>query len=96
MHTIALALTFLLASALAHAQPANAPDLDYAAVPESFSLPAGYNFGAVSGIAVNAKGNVFVLNRGPHPIISRNRSTGMLATGLDIVNRAEHYAQRDS
>ena len=63
----ATALTLALLPALA--QPANAPALDYTPVPESFSLPPGMNFGAVAGIAINSKGNLFVLNRGPQPLM---------------------------
>ncbi len=40
------------------------PPLDYTAVPESFKLPPGANFGGTSGIAFNSKGNIFVLHRG--------------------------------
>src|SRR3982750_3921427 len=69
MRVIPLLLLCVLIEIDAFAQPADAPDLDYAAVSESFNLPAGYNFGAVSGVAINSKGNVFVLNRGPHPVM---------------------------
>jgi len=46
-----------------------APSLDHVAVPESFKLPAGMNFGGTSGIAINSKGNLFVLHRGPKPLM---------------------------
>jgi DNA-binding beta-propeller fold protein YncE len=45
------------------------PPLDYIAVPESFKLPEGMNFGGTSGIAINSKGNIFVLHRGPKPLM---------------------------
>jgi len=45
------------------------PPLDYVAVPESFKLPDGMNFGGTSGIAINSKGNIFVLHRGPKPLM---------------------------
>ncbi len=45
------------------------PPLDYIAVPESFKLPEGMNFGGTSGIAINSKGNLFVLHRGPKPLM---------------------------
>src|SRR5437762_11547426 len=32
-------------------------------------LPAGWNFGEVAGVAVDARGHVLVFHRGPHPII---------------------------
>lgn len=43
--------------------------LDYVVVPESFKLPAGMNFGGTSGIAINSRGNLFVLHRGPMPLM---------------------------
>lgn len=43
--------------------------LDYVAVPESFNLPPGMNFGGTSGIAINPQGNLFVLHRGPKPLM---------------------------
>ena len=43
--------------------------LDHVAVPESFKLPDGMNFGGTSGIAINSRGNLFVLHRGPKPLM---------------------------
>ena len=43
--------------------------LDYVPVPEAFKLPPGANFGATSGIALNSKGNIFVIHRGPMPLM---------------------------
>jgi sugar lactone lactonase YvrE len=45
------------------------PPLDYVPVPESFKLPAGLNFGGTSGIAINSMGHIFVLHRGPMPLM---------------------------
>ena len=46
-----------------------APPLPYVAVAESFKLPSGANFHGTSGIAFNSKGNIFVLHRGPMPLM---------------------------
>lgn len=62
-------LTLLLGTTYALAQPANIPALDYTPVADTFSLPAGMNFGSVSGVAVNSKGRIFVLHRGPQPLM---------------------------
>jgi DNA-binding beta-propeller fold protein YncE len=51
---------------LAHMAP---PPLDYVAVPESFKLPAHANFGGTSGVAFNSKGNIFIIHRGPMPLM---------------------------
>jgi DNA-binding beta-propeller fold protein YncE len=67
-HTV-VACLFAFAWLTAVAQPANVPDLGYAPAAEFFQLPPGVNFGAVSGIAINSKGNIFVLNRGPQPLM---------------------------
>src|SRR5258707_14221733 len=45
------------------------PPLDYTPVPDGFALPAGMNFGGVSGGAINANGHVFVLHPGPRPLM---------------------------
>src|SRR5581483_5638406 len=69
MRTIALILTGTLMSAPAFAQKTTLPPLDYVAVPDSFTLPAGMTLGSTSGVAINSKGHIFVLHRGPHPLI---------------------------
>ena len=69
MKTAAIAFVLLFASATALAQPANAPDLGYVPAPEFFKLPPGMNFAAVSGVAINSKGNIFVLTRGAQPLM---------------------------
>jgi len=43
--------------------------LDYVPVRESFKLPANVNFGGTSGVAFNSKGNIFVIHRGPMPLM---------------------------
>ena len=45
------------------------PALPYIAVTESFKLPPGVNFGGTSGVAFNSKGNIFVIHRGPMPLM---------------------------
>jgi hypothetical protein len=45
------------------------PPLPYVAVAESFKLPAGMNFRGTSGVAFNSKGNIFVIHRGPMPLM---------------------------
>ena len=61
MKTIALAL-FLLLAVSASAQT-TVPEIPFESVPDFFKLPAGMNFGEVSGVAVNSKGHVFVFTR---------------------------------
>src|SRR5262245_61833048 len=69
MKPIALLLMSALMSTPALAQKTSHPPLDYAAVPDTFSLPAGMTFGSTSGVAINSKGHIFVLHRGPSPLL---------------------------
>jgi DNA-binding beta-propeller fold protein YncE len=63
-----IALHISVAVAAADSAP-SAPELDFTPVADVFQLPMGMNFGAVSGVAVNSTGNIFVLNRGPQPLM---------------------------
>lgn len=56
-------------TAPAVAQTQAPPPLDYTPVPDGFALPPGMNFGGVSGVAINSKGHIFVLHRGPSPLM---------------------------
>ena len=61
MKTCLLALFVLLAPASFAQQ--TVPDIPFESVPDFLALPAGMNFGEVSGVAVNSRGHVFVLTR---------------------------------
>ena len=67
--TVTILLMSSLMSISAVAQTAPPPPLDYAVVPDSFSLPSGMTFGGTSGVAINSKGHIFVLHRGPNPLM---------------------------
>ena len=72
MTTVGSATILLMSSLMsisAVAQTAPPPPLDYAVVTDSFSLPSGMTFGSTSGVAINSKGHIFVLHRGPNPLM---------------------------
>lgn len=48
--------------------PEDAPDLGYVAVADPLELPPGVALGASSGVAVDARGHLFVFHRGPNPL----------------------------
>jgi hypothetical protein len=56
------ALAFLLLVSTPLAQTP-VPELKFESIPEFPKLPAGMNFGEVSGVAVNSKGHIFVFTR---------------------------------
>ena len=45
--------------------PEEAPPLDYVAVPNAVTLPAGTTMGPTAAVAFDAKGHLYVLTRGP-------------------------------
>lgn len=54
--------------------PQTAPELDYAAVADPVTLPAGVAMGAPASVAFDAKGHLWVLNRGPQPVMEFDES----------------------
>ena len=48
--------------------PQNAPALDYVAVANPLPLPEGVTIGASASVAFDAKGHLYVLNRGPQAL----------------------------
>jgi DNA-binding beta-propeller fold protein YncE len=42
---------------------------DMIPVADDLKLPAGMNFGSVSGVAIDSRGHVFILHRGPGPLM---------------------------
>jgi sugar lactone lactonase YvrE len=73
-----LALASLLAATFAFAQrpsdpalliPQNAPDLAYTPIADPFTLPAGTTMGAPASVAFDSKGHLWILNRGPQPVM---------------------------
>lgn len=49
--------------------PQTAPDLDYMAVADPVTLPAGTTMGAPASAAFDSKGHLWVLNRGPQALM---------------------------
>ncbi|PWU03322.1 MAG: hypothetical protein C5B51_19165 [Terriglobia bacterium] len=49
--------------------PENTAALDYAPVADPLTLPAGMTMGAPAAVAFDSKGHLFVLNRGPQPLL---------------------------
>jgi DNA-binding beta-propeller fold protein YncE len=78
MRQAAIAGAWLLAAGGALAQrpsdpallvPQTAPELNYVAVANAITLPAGTNMGAPASVAFDSRGHMIVLNRGPVPVM---------------------------
>jgi sugar lactone lactonase YvrE len=49
--------------------PQSAPELDYVAVPDALTLPAGATMGPIASVTFDSRGHLFVLNRGAQPLV---------------------------
>ncbi len=88
----------LLSTTLLFAQTPNAPPgppLPYHYVEGWAKLPAGWNLGECSGVAVDKKDNVWVFNRGPHPVIQFDRDGKMLQAWNEVPVKSSHGIRVD-
>lgn len=74
-----------------------APEIPYKADPDYLKLPDNWYFGRAVGIATDSKGNIYVANRGNHPLMefaSDGTFIRSIAEGLDIFG-APHSVRID-
>ncbi len=69
----AFCLSLLVAASLLSAELKSGPPLPLKPVVNWAKLPKGWNFGECSGVAVDKEDNVWVFNRGPHPVMQFDR-----------------------
>jgi len=78
MMKTALCICLLAALPGIGAELKSGPALPYHVVKDWAQLPPGWNFGECSGVAVDKKDNVWVFNRGKHPVIELDPNGNML------------------
>ena len=71
------------------------PPLPHKLVPGWAQLPKGWNFGETSGVAVDRDDNVWVFNRGAHPVIEFDRNGRFLQSWGDGLFRTTHGIRVD-
>src|SRR5262245_1795910 len=69
--------------------------LPHQVVKDWAKLPKGWNFGECSGVAVDKQDNVWVFNRGSHPVIQFDRNGNFLQAWPDIVVKSSHGIKVD-
>jgi DNA-binding beta-propeller fold protein YncE len=87
-------LAFACFSLLA-ADLSNAPRLPHKVVPNWAQLPAGWNFGETSGVAVDKDDHVWVFNRGKHPVIELDKNGRFLQAWTDVPVMSSHGIKVD-
>jgi DNA-binding beta-propeller fold protein YncE len=94
-----IALTACLVAAALPAFSADlksGPPLPYHVVNDWARLPAGWNFGECSGVAVDRHDNVWVFNRGKHPVIEFDQNGKMLQSWGDGTVVSSHGIRVDA
>lgn len=104
MTRAALAFASLWTCALAFAQPPSdpkylipesAPELDYVAVADSVTLPDGISMGAPASVTFDSHGHMWVLNRGPKPIMEFDENGKLIRSLGDGMFRRTHGLRID-
>lgn len=105
MPKAALAFALFLACGSAFAQPPSdpallipqaAPELDYVAVPSTFDLPAGIKMGAPASVAFDSRKHLFVLNRGPQPLMEFDEDQKFIRAFGEPLRRAHGFRLDDA
>src|SRR5271170_6912945 len=89
-----LSLGFLCALA-AFGQIQSGPPLPHHVVKDWAQLPKGWNFGECSGVDVDANDNVWVFNRGAHPVIEFDKNGNMLQAWTEVPVKSSHGIRVD-
>ncbi len=90
----------MLALAVIGALPAlgelkSGPPLPHHVVADWAQLPKGWNFGECSGVAIDKDDNVWVFNRGAHPVIEFDKSGKLLQAWTEVPVTAAHGLRVD-
>src|SRR5688572_14103827 len=92
--TLPLLGLFFLGTAFA--QLKSGPPLPHKLVKDWAKLPEGWNFGEASGVDVDKSDNVWVFNRGAHPMIQLDKSGKMLSAWKEVPIKSAHGMRVDS
>jgi DNA-binding beta-propeller fold protein YncE len=72
------------------------PPLPHKLVKDWAKLPKGWNLGESSGVAVDKQDNVWVFNRGAHPVIQFDKNGNMLQSWGDGLFKSSHGIRIDA
>jgi len=92
----ALLIPLLAALPALAAELKTGPPLPYQVVEGWAKLPKGWNFGECSGVAIDKQDNVWVFNRGSHPVIQFDKDGNFLQAWPDIKVVSAHGIRVDA
>lgn len=85
----------MLASAAAQAPLKPGPPLPMKLVESWAQLPAGWNLGECTGVTCDRDDNVWIFNRGPHPVIQLDRNGKFLKAWSEVPIKSAHGLRVD-
>jgi DNA-binding beta-propeller fold protein YncE len=89
-------VALLVAAALpAAGELKSGPALPHRVVTDWAQLPKGWNFGECSGIAIDKNDNVWVFNRGAHPVLEFDKSGKLLQAWTEVPVTSAHGLRVD-
>jgi DNA-binding beta-propeller fold protein YncE len=86
----------LFCALAAFGQIQSGPSLPYHVVKDWAQLPKGWNFGECSGVDVDKNDNVWVFNRGAHPVVEFDKNGNMLQAWTEVPVKSSHGIRVDS
>jgi len=90
-------LVLLIAVSLpVFAELKSGPPLDFTVVPDWAQLPKGWNFGECSGVTVDKNDNIWVFNRGAHPVMVFDKSGKILKAWTEVPVTTAHGIRADA
>jgi hypothetical protein len=89
-------LLLVTASLPALAELKSGPTMNYSVVEGWAQLPKGWNFGECSGVDIDKNDNVWVFNRGAHPVIQFDKSGKMLQAWSEVPVTSAHGIRVDA
>lgn len=92
---IRFALALLLSGAALASDLAGVPDLPHKLVADWARLPTGWNLGECTGVDVDPNDNVWVFNRGPHPVIQFHKDGAMMRAWTEVPVTSAHGLRLD-
>ena len=78
-----------------HEELKSGPPLPYHVVADWAQLPKGWNFGECSGVSIDKDDNVWVFNRGAHPVMQFDKSGKLLQAWPEVPVTAAHGLRVD-
>jgi DNA-binding beta-propeller fold protein YncE len=91
-----IVVLLIAASLPIFAELKSGPPLDFNVIPDWAQLPKGWNFGECAGVTVDKNDNIWVFNRGAHPVMVFDKSGKILKAWIEVPVTSAHGIRADA